>query len=215
MFSYLEPTSTSPSAPHTGLLRDILAWCLCIARSTRCHKSAIETCSPAWWDTSGLHLPPQRDAMHFHLEASWLLPSSYIGPPMSPRQCKMAGPIVKMVGFWLSDWSGPRRLLLEPAVTQSLLRCDAAFRFKVQEASHQRTSSFRFTLEVSEFSQLSPKAGFTCVNYSKQKNRITPIVKYYKYIIYPIKAIKYMCVCVCTCVRNRFIVAAYVLGMRG
>lgn len=37
--------------------------------------------------------------MHFHLEASWLLPSSYIGPPMSPRQCKMAGPIVKMVGL--------------------------------------------------------------------------------------------------------------------
>ena len=83
----------------------------------------------------------------FILKLLGFLPSSYIGPPMSPRQCKMAGPIVKMVGFWLSDWSGPRRLLLEPAVTQSLLRCEAAFRFKVQEASHQRTSSFRFTLE--------------------------------------------------------------------
>ncbi len=167
MFSHLEPTSTCPSAPHKPF-----GWCSCLAPV---HCKVLQGATnqrlkldrpPAWWDASGLHLPPQRGPMHFHPEASWPLPSSYIGPPMSPRQNVQNGSGLvqsncpRLGLAFQSDLSGPRprRLVLEPAVTQSLLCCEAAFRFKVQEASHQRTSSFRFTLEELEFSKLSLKA---------------------------------------------------------
>ena len=87
MFSHLEPTSTCPSAPHKPF-----GWCSCLAPV---HCKVLQGATnqqlkldrpPAWWHASGLHLPPQRGPMHFHPEASWPLPSSYIGPPMSPRQ---------------------------------------------------------------------------------------------------------------------------------